>query len=59
MNEVCDIWSSPWRALHRRSAGSMPTAVVRTAGPGTGSWLGRARLAAALKKARPASTPAS
>jgi hypothetical protein len=59
MNDVCDIWSSPWRTLHR-SAPHAPAAAARQQAvrqtalwqegvTGNGSWLGRARTVASLK----------
>jgi hypothetical protein len=62
MNDVCDIWSSPWRTLHRsappapaaaaaaRQQAVRQAAVWQEAASGTGSWLGRARTVASLKK---------
>jgi len=63
MNDVCDIWSSPWRTLHRSAPPPAPAArqqavrqqAVRQAAlwqegvTGNGSWLGRARTVASLK----------
>jgi hypothetical protein len=59
MNDVCDIWSSPWRTLHRsappaqaaaaRQQAVRQAALWQEAVPGNGSWLGRARTVASLK----------
>jgi len=61
MNDVCDIWSSPWRTLHR-SAPPAPAsaaaarqqavrreAVWQEAAIASVSWLGRARTAGSLE----------
>ncbi len=46
MNEVCDIWSSPWRTLQRqlamdaRTSSGAPARIHRVSDPTT--WLGRA-----------------
>jgi hypothetical protein len=44
MNDVCDTWSSPWAALQKMLAKTVPhTSGTQGGVPGTGSWLGRAR----------------
>jgi hypothetical protein len=57
MNEVCDIWSSPWLDLQRRlakEARSNSSALSRTppASRDPTNWLGRALNRAALAEAR-------
>ena len=49
MNDVCGIWSSPWRTLHRQASPSQPASarqatVRQEAVPDSGSWLGRSRM---------------
>jgi hypothetical protein len=54
MNDVCDMWSSPWATLQKALAkgpaaltytmpGGVPGRGVPDAVPGADTWLGRAR----------------
>ena len=64
MNDICEVWSSPWRALqkdlasglreegHAPPSGAVKAVKLQSTGVAANSWLGRARAAGLRSPAR-------